>query len=148
MDRKIVWLLVVLVMICTIGCNPVRPVMLSPIPGETPKAVKTLQVVSSTTITQENTVNIQLPSANPIVVQAMKDLARRLSVGLDKITLVRTEDVTWPDGGLGCPRPGMVYPQVLQDGMRIVLSVDGKEYHYHSGEKGTPFLCENPAPGG
>ena len=90
--------------------------------------------------------SIQLPSSNPMVVQAMKDLARRLTVGLDAITLIRAEAVVWPDGGLGCPRPGMAYIQVQQEGMRIVLSVAGKEYHYHSGETRPPFLCENPTP--
>ena len=157
MRRKILWWLVVSIMVYTAGCNPVQPMTPQSTPRETPmpthaatstlpKAVKTLVVVPSTQITQVNTVNIQLPSSNPLVVQAMKDLARRLTVGLDEITVIRAEAVVWSDGGLGCPRPGMAYIQVQQEGMRIVLSVAGKEYHYHSGETRPPFLCENPTP--
>lgn len=85
------------------------------------------------------------PSDNPLVMQAIRDLAGRLHVGFDAITVVSAEAVVWPDGALGCPQPGMEYIQVQQDGMRIVLAAGGREYHYHSGETRGPFLCENPA---
>lgn len=90
--------------------------------------------------------SVDLPSDNPLVVQALKDLAQRLNLQLDQITVVSAQAVTWPDGSLGCPRPGMVYPQVQQDGMRIILSANGQEYDYRSGERRPPFLCENPVP--
>ncbi len=145
MRREILWWFSALVMLYTAGCNPVRPIPSSATHQETPmptRSVKTLELAPSAQITQENTVNIQMPSANPLVVQASKDLARRLDVGIEEITVISAEAVVWPDGGLGCPRPGMVYPQVQQDGMRIVLAVAGKQYRYHSGERRPPFLCE------
>lgn len=94
-------------------------------------------------ITATQAISITLPT-NPVVVQAMKDLARRLAVRVEQIHVVKAEAVTWPDAGMGCPQPGMAYRQVQQDGMLIVLEVDGTVYNYHSGGVRPPFLCENP----
>lgn len=85
-----------------------------------------------------------MDDSNPLVVAAAKDLSKRLGVPMSQITVVSFEAVTWPDGSAGCPKPGMMYPQVLTDGSRIVLEVDGVQYEYHSGS-GEPFLCEKPA---
>jgi hypothetical protein len=54
------------------------------------------------------------------------------------------EDVVWPDGGLGCPTPGMVYTQVMVEGYRILLQHQGQVYAYHGGGSSPPFLCQNP----
>ena len=72
---------------------------------------------------------------------AKADLAARLGVDAASITVVTAEAVTWPDGSLGCPQPGMSYTQVMVDGARIVLAVGGEEYAYHSGGNRSPFLC-------
>ncbi len=74
--------------------------------------------------------------------QARADLAERLGVPVDEITLVSSEEVTWPDSSLGCPQPGMMYAQVLTSGSRITLSAGGRTYEYHSGGQRAPFLCE------
>ena len=81
------------------------------------------------------------------VEQAAADLAERLSVDVTQIEVVAVEDVAWPDAGLGCPQPGMMYAQVVTPGMRIILAVDGQEYTYHSGRNQPPFLCEKPQSG-
>ena len=52
--------------------------------------------------------------------------------------------VTWRDGSLGCPKPGMMYTQALVEGALIVLRLEGREYSYHSGAGKPPFYCENP----
>lgn len=78
--------------------------------------------------------------------QAKADLAARLGVQPGQITVVSSEEVTWPDGSLGCPQPGMNYTQALVNGTRIVLAADGKQYHYHAGGRRGPFLCTNPRP--
>lgn len=80
--------------------------------------------------------------SNSFVDQAVSDLAARLGVPAAAITVVSTETVVWPDKGYGCPRPGMVYAQVLSEGIRIVLSAGGVQYRYHSGDGRPPFLCE------
>lgn len=84
------------------------------------------------------------PAHSGLVAIAIADLADRLGIDESAITLVSFESVVWPDGSLGCPQPGMAYIQVLVDGSLIVLSVEGREFRYHSGGSGDPFLCLNP----
>jgi hypothetical protein len=79
-----------------------------------------------------------------LVSQARADLSERLGVAPDQIELMAFDAVTWPDGSLGCPQPGMAYTQVLVDGARIVLAYNGQTYEYHSGGRRAPFWCENP----
>jgi len=78
--------------------------------------------------------------------RATADLARRLDVDPADVEVVSAELVTWRDGSLGCPQPGMVYTQALVDGTRVVLEVAGRRYEYHSGGARGPFLCDHPEP--
>jgi hypothetical protein len=80
---------------------------------------------------------------NPLVMQARQDLADRLGVSLEGIEVLSFEAVVWPDASMGCPKPGMAYIQVPQDGALIRLSAAGQEYDYHSGGNRGVFLCEN-----
>jgi len=50
--------------------------------------------------------------------------------------------VTWPDGSLGCPRPGVVYTQALVPGYQVVLALDASRYDYRVDTHGAPVLCE------
>ncbi len=75
---------------------------------------------------------------------AVSDLADRLGVDESEITVVSVEEVTWSDGSLGCPEPGMMYTQALENGSLIVLEADGIEYEYHSGVGQDPFYCATP----
>lgn len=81
-------------------------------------------------------------SAAALVEQAKSDLSGRLDVAEAEIEVLSVEEVTWPDGSLGCPQPGMMYTQALVDGSRIRLQVDGEIYAYHSGGNRPPFLCK------
>ena len=83
------------------------------------------------------------PALQRLVDQARGDLAARLGGGA--VDLVEVRPVRWPDRGLGCPEPGMIYPQVPQAGLLIRLRVAGRVYQYHVGEGRPPFLCERPA---
>lgn len=76
-----------------------------------------------------------------LVAAARADLAGRLGVAEDEIEVASVERVEWRDGSLGCPQPGMMYPQVITPGYRIVLSAGGQEYDYRASLKGV-FLCE------
>ena len=77
-----------------------------------------------------------------LIDKAKTDLAGRLTVSVNEITLVEAISVVWPDASLGCPQPGMVYIQVPEDGLLIRLQVGGQIYPYHSGGFRDPFLCE------
>jgi hypothetical protein len=61
-----------------------------------------------------------------------QDLARRLNVGLQAISIVGYEQVTWPDSCLGIQRPGIICAQVLSPGFLARLAdASGKVYRYH-----------------
>ncbi len=77
-----------------------------------------------------------------VVQQASHDTG----VGPDEIAVVTAEPVTWSDGSIGCPEPGMGYTQALVPGYRVVLDVAGEEIHYHAGSDGEFFPCDNPQP--
>ena len=61
-------------------------------------------------------------------------------------TVELAQAVTWPDGSLGCPQPGMMYTQMVVPGYQLVLAVDGTKYDYRIGQGGTPSLCESRLP--
>lgn len=74
---------------------------------------------------------------------ALTDLSARLGSGT-AIEVVAAHDLTWPDGSLGCPEPGMTYTQALIEGYRIELAVGGDVYEYHGAFGVEPFLCDAP----
>ncbi len=78
-----------------------------------------------------------------VVTQARDDLVRRLSVAAADIELVEASTVSWPDSSLGCPRPGMMYAQIVVEGLRLRFRVQGKLYSDHAGRNSPPFLCES-----
>lgn len=63
-------------------------------------------------------------------------------------TILVAEAVTWPDGSLGCPEPGILYTQQLVDGYRLVLDVDGRSYDYRATGGGNVRACELAGPRG
>ena len=69
------------------------------------------------------------------------DAASRSGVDSSAVTVKSAEAVTWPDGSLGCPQPGVMYTQMIVPGYRVVLLANGKEYDYRAGQKGSFQLC-------
>lgn len=88
------------------------------------------------------------PTIQEWVRQAQDDLSQRLGIAVDQIELVEYQSVSWRDGSLGCPQPGMAYTQALREGYRLQLQVDGQQYDYHGASGQPPFYCENPNPKG
>ena len=80
-------------------------------------------------------------SLQPLVEQAIADLATRLNIDRANIVTNSAQAVVWPDKSLGCPQSGMVYNQVTVDGALIELRAGGTTYRYHSGGSRSPFLC-------
>jgi hypothetical protein len=99
-----------------------------PVPSTPPEA----PVTNPSDPTAPNGSNVEI---------AVAELAVRLDVDPSEIEVVSVEEVTWPDGSLGCPRPGMSYTQALVNGQLIVLAVDGIDHEYHSGRGREPFYC-------
>lgn len=77
---------------------------------------------------------------------AVADLAAQEGVEPETVEVVTAEEVTWPDGALGCPEPDGMYTQALVPGYRIVLDLDGREVHYHGATGDTPSRCDDPQP--
>lgn len=97
------------------------------------------------------------PSSAPAVVGEVPDeildailaaAAERTGVAAAEIEVVEAEQVTWPDGSLGCPEPGQMYTQALVDGYQVVLDAGGEELDYRVGSGGSFRLCENGPPRG
>ena len=72
--------------------------------------------------------------------------AREAGVETDAVDVVVAEAVTWSDGSIGCPEPGMMYTQALVPGYRVVLEVDGRQLNFHATEPGDFRFCPNPRP--
>ena len=68
-----------------------------------------------------------------LTTRAIADLSKELGIPPANIKVASTAAVEWPDGGLGCPEPGMSYAQVITPGYRIVLQVGDMPYEYHAG---------------
>jgi len=71
------------------------------------------------------------------------DLARRALVKPDTITVVSATEQQWPDGSMGCPKPGEMYTQMIVPGYRVVLQAGGEKYAYHSDQRGKFIVCAN-----
>ncbi|HYO44311.1 MAG TPA: hypothetical protein VES19_14030 [Candidatus Limnocylindrales bacterium] len=79
----------------------------------------------------------------------MEDAAARAGVDPSEVTVVSADGVTWPNGAAGCPKPGMMYTDVLTPGYRIVLEAGGTTYDYRGSQKGGSVAwCENAPPMG
>lgn len=79
-----------------------------------------------------------------ILLEVQQDLADRLGVQPDEVSVLEYCEVTWPDGSLGVAEPGQVYTQALVEGWLAILAVDGEEYRYHGA--GDRFIAADFVP--
>ena len=68
---------------------------------------------------------------------AINTLSENLGLPIDKIKLISTEAVEWPDGCLGIEGAGLACAQVITPGFRILLEANGKQVEYRTNEDGT-----------
>jgi hypothetical protein len=76
--------------------------------------------------------------------QILASAADEAGVDIGAIEVLRAEAVTWTDGSLDCPEPGMMYTQALVDGYHVVVDASGTELDYRATTNGDYRLCENP----
>lgn len=62
----------------------------------------------------------------------------------ESVQVVEARRITWNDGSLGCPQPGVQYTHALVDGWQIIVSAGEKTYDYRFGGDAVPLLCEMP----
>jgi hypothetical protein len=72
---------------------------------------------------------------------ALTDAARRTGLKRTELEVSSAEAVTWPDGSLGCPQPGMMYTQALVPGFRIRIRAGAETLDYHAGRRGVATFC-------
>jgi hypothetical protein len=82
--------------------------------------------------------------ARQLLEEALEDAAQRAGVATAEVRLAEVEEVEWRDGSLGCPEPGMMYPQVIIPGFRFVIEAGSETYNYHSDMGSRVILCERP----
>jgi hypothetical protein len=70
------------------------------------------------------------------------DAARRFKVAESGVVVARAEQVTWPNGALGCPEPGTMYTQALVPGFRVVARTSSGELLYHTDTLGNVRNCK------
>ena len=76
--------------------------------------------------------------------QMLDEASSLSSVPVDQLTIERAEAVTWNDGSLGCPEPGMMYTQALVDGYWVVIRAS-PDSTYDFRVTGTGFRLCDPA---
>jgi len=74
---------------------------------------------------------------------ALADLATKLGIAADQITLVSMEMTNWSDTSLGCAQEGMMYAQVITPGYLIMFEAAGQMYEYHTDETINVVHCES-----
>ena len=73
---------------------------------------------------------------------ARRLLVERAGVAPGDVAVVSSEAVEWPDSSLGCPRPGMMYAQVITPGFKVTLHAEGEAYEVHTDEGRSAVLCD------
>lgn len=79
-----------------------------------------------------------------VVDSILEDAAQRTGADPATARVLRAEAVTWSDGSLGCPEPGMFYTEALVDGYWVIVELGGQTLDYRVGAHGAFRLCEQP----
>jgi hypothetical protein len=71
---------------------------------------------------------------------AIDTLSAELGIDKDQVFVDTVRAVEWRDSSLGCPQPGVAYLDVISQGHRVLLRVDGQVHAVH--EAGNrAFVC-------
>ncbi len=95
----------------------------------------------ATTSTNATTIDNTEPA---MVKAARSQLEARLGADAGAITTEAFARVVWPNGAIGCPKPGRSYTMALVPGYQVILRADDRLYHYHGREGQAPFYCARP----
>jgi hypothetical protein len=117
-------------------------------PSEASGAVTTPEVTEKSTPAKASGGLPINPGVVPsdLLAEIVRAGAIEAGVEADAVEVVVAEAVTWSDGSIGCPEPGMMYTQALVPGYRVVLEADGRQLNFHATESGDFRFCENPRP--
>ncbi|RPI14291.1 MAG: hypothetical protein EHM60_07110 [Lysobacterales bacterium] len=85
------------------------------------------------------------PELQKMTREVIADAASRTGLASEALVVERAEAVTWPDGALGCGKPGVVYTQALVPGYRVVIRAGEERLSYHANRKGYWTYCPSPS---
>jgi hypothetical protein len=117
-----------------------------------PATPQSLQVANEPAVTGSSTWQaVQAPpkhlnAANDadlhsIIRAAMDDAARRTGLNASALQVISSEAVTWPDGSLGCPQPGVMYTMAPVPGYRVRIRAGDTVLDYHASQRGYFVYC-------
>ncbi|MGZ9165353.1 MAG: hypothetical protein ACXW4U_09270, partial [Anaerolineales bacterium] len=96
------------------------------------------QATEESPIIDEQSTPTHIPvDLTPAQRAALTALSENVGLPVDKIKLVSTEAVEWPDGCLGVQVEGLVCTQVVTPGFRLILEANGRPVEYRTNEDGT-----------
>jgi len=105
--------------------------------GDTPVSGKSSQRLngnSTSTLADGETTDQKISGA-------VADLAVRIGVEVETITVRQARAVNWGSSAMGCPEEGMSYTQAIVPGMLLFLEADGTLYRYHGRIGRSLFYC-------
>ena len=108
-------------------------------------------VITNTTATPlSSTVFALTPTSDPafqgLTQQAREDLAKRLSMSVNRIDLLKIVPARWPYDSLGCPLAGTKNADANTPGYQILLMAGDQVYAYHTDGKELFGLCNVKPP--
>jgi len=91
------------------------------------------------------------PTLQSVTDAVLADASQRTRLEVAKLEVVESVAVTWADGSLGCPEPGMNYTMAPVPGYRIRIKAGDKLLNYHASARGYWVFCPSgravePAP--
>lgn len=98
-----------------------------------------VETPAATSTPEKSRFESQVPAA--ILDRVVDEAVKLASVPRERLLIVRAQAVTWNDGSLGCPEPGMQYTQALVSGYWVVINAAGQTYDFRAGRDGNFRLC-------
>jgi hypothetical protein len=145
--RNTYWIVFIAILgIVHAGCSPIPPGTEQPaeVPASDPQEIVTQaseNPLQSLTTPESTEMPANPPPVEKFVALSKKDLANRLQIDAAAITVLKTEEIVWPNSALGCPRPEKVYPGGRVPGFQIWLETNGTTYLYNTDYSGQVILC-------
>lgn len=119
-------------------------------PAESSRTVQTTTTTSLIRVERVPTTTaspaMQGEVPDELLEQVLADAANRAGVEASSLTVVRSEAVTWNDGSLGCPEPGVLYTQEIIDGYWVEIVIGDVDLDYRLNSSGALLLCESNSP--
>ncbi len=60
------------------------------------------------------------------------EAAKHAGVTPEEVSVIKSEARDWPDASLGCPKPSLLYAQVVTPGFMFQVKAGGKTLEYHT----------------